>query len=64
MAKKITQLDDYRTTSRYSRAVKKQSRDRIVGKLNKFLDSASVFFNKADSERGKKLITDLDDGDN
>lgn len=59
----VTRLDDYRTTTKYGRAVKKQSRDRLMSRINSFLCTADEFFQKANSKKGKKLVEDLKDGD-
>ena len=54
---KVTKLDDYRV-SKYDRAVKKQKKDNLLKRMSKFLKKAEVFFDKANSERGKRMIKD------
>lgn len=56
----VTNIDDFRV-SRHDRAVKKQRRNRLVSRFNEFLQRAEVFFDKANSERGKRMIKDQKD---
>ena len=40
---KVVNLHDYRET-KYQRAVKKQKRDRLISRLDEFLERADTFF--------------------
>jgi len=42
---------------------KRAKKKRLIAKLNKFLKRAEVFFEKAGSERGKKMIKEVRDDD-
>lgn len=60
---KITNLDDYRTTTKYGRAVKRQRHAHFMNQYNKFMSKAGKFFDKANSERGRRMIKDQEDGE-
>ena len=57
---KIIKLEDWRT-SKYDRAVKKQTRDRLMNSINNFLENAGVFLDKVNSKKGQQMVEDMKD---
>ena len=56
---KVTNLDDYRNTTKAERRAK-NTRDVLI---QRFLRLSEVFFKKANSKKGKRMIEDLKNAD-